>query len=328
MDKKTKEKALLNLIYADENYASIAPGERPDFRVRHKYDGGEFGVEVTEFYHTESHARLDNIPDYFGEILNHGRYRHKDDLVPLAVKEIEIIRHGRDGPAEKVPGILTKLPTLEEHVSKIAEVIGGKNRRLGGYLDGLDHVNLIVVDRERRMVGAPFDAFYGHFFLPRMERVLLDSGFREVYLVAELGPFGSSRQVYLPLKMLLFVAEAFYFNAVVVAEHAEGCRKQHIDRGWALFAEYMKWRGAKGVQWRTDPEGDEVVYGNCGLLVSKEGGLIVHDYADCRLPTDLLPAGDAELACSFGERFGEAFDRHRSTHTFTIELHRDVKKSG
>src|SRR6266516_3436436 len=112
--KKNKERTIFDFVYTGRLIDSVTPTEEPDFKVK-KADG-EFGVEITEFYFSHSQARLKNIPAYFNEILDKKKYRHKDDVVPLEVKEFTVMPGDNRGPSFKVEGIIQERPKIDEYV--------------------------------------------------------------------------------------------------------------------------------------------------------------------------------------------------------------------
>ncbi|MBN1459592.1 MAG: hypothetical protein JXA57_08640 [Armatimonadetes bacterium] len=320
--KKAREKTLLNLIYADEDYAAVVPAEEPDFRIRHKQGDGEFGVEVTEFYHDQSRARISNIPGYIGEILSMGEYRHKDDVAALKLGRFAIVPADDSRPRQELDGVIQAVPTVDQWVDKVADLVSRKNERFADYTAGLDHVNLIVMDRENRLARLPAEDFHTFFFTDMLVKALLDAEFREVHLVTTLGPSESAKRVYIPLKMVFLVAEAYLLNQIMVSEYPT---EAHRFNGAALFAEYLRWRGARGVRYAQAPRPYEVVYGNCGLSVSEKSEVRIYDARDGRWPSDLLSPGDSELAGFFNSQFREHHSRLMDTHTFSSQLYFDVR---
>ena len=132
--KKDKERTIFDFVYADRVYDSVTPTEEPDFTVTNA--DGAFGVEITEFYFSQSEARIQNIPGYFQEILERQNYRHKDDVVPLSVAEMTIQTGDNRRPSFNVRGIVQRLPSIAEYVQKIAELIEHKNKRFQTYISG------------------------------------------------------------------------------------------------------------------------------------------------------------------------------------------------
>ncbi len=160
--KKNKERTIFDLVYSGRPFDSVTPTEEPDFKVKNAY--GEFGVEITEFYFSQSEARMKNIPGYFTEILEGKKYRHKDDIVPLDVAEITVQPGDNRRPGFNVKGIVRQLPRIDEYVKKISELIEHKNKRFKNYITGLNHVNLIIFDTGHRLLGTPKDTFHYLFF--------------------------------------------------------------------------------------------------------------------------------------------------------------------
>ena len=78
MSKKEIERKILELVYEVKQYEQITDSECPDFRIKNKGYNSSFGVEITEFYFSESNARLRKIPNYFSEIFDGNQYRHKE----------------------------------------------------------------------------------------------------------------------------------------------------------------------------------------------------------------------------------------------------------
>jgi hypothetical protein len=213
--KKNKERTIFDFVYADRDsfIDSVTPTEEPDFTVKNA--DGKFGVEITEFYFTPSQARLINIPEYGREILEKRKYRHKDDVIPLEVKEFTVLPHDNRRPSFNVEGLLQKVPNMHEYVTKISELIEHKNKLFRNYILGLTHINLIIRDYEHRLVDVPKDKFHPVFFQAQLEKVLMNADFREIYLVTQLGESASSKKVYISLKMLFLVAEIFLFKEIL-----------------------------------------------------------------------------------------------------------------
>lgn len=313
--KKSKEQAIFNLVYAGRPIHSVTPSEEPDFRVTNA--DGEFGVEITEFYFTQSQARLRNIPSYGLEILDQKTYRHKDDIVPLEVKEFTVVPN--DGrPSFTVEGLIQDIPSMQEYVVKISELIETKNKLFGKYSVGLSHVNLIIRDYEHRMIGVPRDAFHYLLFQPPLEQALLNAGFREIYLITELGEYKSFKLVYIPLKMVFLVAEIYLLIDILVKAYPEKLVPPQ------LFAEYLTWRGAKNVSVKDDTDSFEVVYGNAGIVLAKGDSTKIKDYSDLAVPGDFTPVSAAETSSFFDNRFLSIFEKQKRESMFTSSLCFDV----
>jgi len=317
--KKNKERTIFDFVYAGRLVDSVTPTEEPDFKVKNA--DGEFGVEITEFYFTQSQARLINIPSYGTEILDKKKYRHKDDITPLEVKEFTVVPHDNRRPSFKVEGLMQEMPDMNEYAIRISELIERKNKLFRNYIAGLTHVNLIIRDYEHRLVGVPKDKFHHVFFQPQLEKVLMNADFREIFLVTQLGEFGSSKEVYIPLKMLFLVAEVFLFNDILDKEYPD------IQMTSLLCAEYLTWRGAKNVYFKDGSDGIEVSYGNSGILISKDNGVSIRDYSDFALPVDCSSITASGISNFFDDVFSSLFEIHKRGSIFTMELCFDVRTS-
>ena len=62
MQKKDRERAILELVYDVARFDSVRDSESPDFELRYHNEEKYFGVEITEFYLCDSDARIKNIP--------------------------------------------------------------------------------------------------------------------------------------------------------------------------------------------------------------------------------------------------------------------------
>lgn len=324
-EKKKREKAILDLVYSDKSFESVTPKEEPDFEIKHKFNGPKFGVEVTEFYFSESLARINNIPGYVSEIISTGKYKHKDDIASLGVKEFTLIPGDNRKPQQKISGIFQAQPNINEYVAKVAESIENKNQRYSSYIDRLDHVNLIIFDYENILTGAPSDKFHYQFFKPKLEKALLDSRFREIFFITNLGLFPSPRDVYIPLKMLFLVAEAYRFNFIVVKNYPKESKK-YSNKEHVLFAEFLKWRGAKVIQYRYNYEGYEIAYGNSGISITKDNKISILDYNDYNLPKGFTLTNDSELSRFLDKKFLGFFNELKNNHIFSTELYFEVRK--
>jgi hypothetical protein len=325
-DKKKKERAILDLVYSANSFKSIAENEEPDFKIQHNFKGLEFGVEVIEFYFSQSRARINNIPGYVSGIISKNGYKHKDDINALSVKEFTLIPGDGRKTQQKIKGIFQEQPKVDEYIEKITELIESKNKRFSSYIDGLSHINLIIYDCGHRLAGAPSDKFHYFFFKPKLENALLDSKFREVFFVTEVGPFPETKKVYIPLKMLFLVAEMYRFNHIVVTNYSKET-KQITKKEPQFVAEYLKWRGAKDVMYKKETNGYEVAYGNSSIFIDKDNKISMRDHNDYELADDYAVSNDAKMQNFFDDKFKKCFDEDCRTQIFTTELHFPIKKA-
>ena len=317
--KKNKERTIFDLVYAGRVIDSVTPAEEPDFKVKNA--DGEFGVEITEFYFSQSEARMKNIPGYFTEILAEKKYRHKDDIVPLEVKEFTVLPSDNRSPSFKVEGFMRQVPRIDEVVKKISELIEHKNKRFKNYITGLHHVNLIIFDHEHRFLGTLKDKFHPLFFQSELEQALMNADFREVFFITELGEFDAPKNVYIPLKMLFLVAEIFLLNFILDKEYPD------TPMTPLLCAEYLVWRGAKDIYVKDAADGSEVVYGNSGILISNDESVKIKDYTDFALPEDFTPMTTSRGSSFFDGTFLSSFEKYKRECVFSMELCFDVSGS-
>jgi len=318
MSDKKSERAILDMVYGDGEFQEIIDSEGPDFRLRRSGQASSFGVEVTEFYYSESNARVRHIPGYVTELLAGGRYRHKDDIKTLPVREVTLVRDGE--PERKIEGILQSLPGVSEYICAVAEVIRGKNERLRGYVNNLTHVNLIVFDTQSWLFQLAAEDFSRCFLTLDIRAALRDSGFREVYFVTRLE---MDRWVYIPTKLVLLLSELYLFDHILLTYYPALCTGAAAEL--SLFGQYLKRRGMDQVRIRGIESECEVLWSGYGVLITDDKRCTVHNYADYQTPADACPI-EIEQRTPFTD---VAFDKRVSTslqnHTFTCGLAYDVR---
>src|SRR3712207_5507820 len=102
--KKEAERKIFDLVYGNRESLEVTASERPDFIVQDKK--GRFGVEVTEFFDTESKARLQRIEGYAGDLLEGKPHRHKADRQVLKVTKVDYERRDGSGRITGIPAIM------------------------------------------------------------------------------------------------------------------------------------------------------------------------------------------------------------------------------
>ena len=71
------------MVYDVDRFDTVRESESPDFTLQHRNEQECFGVEATEFYLTDSDARIRNIPGYMSSLFAGGQARHRDDVDAL-----------------------------------------------------------------------------------------------------------------------------------------------------------------------------------------------------------------------------------------------------
>jgi hypothetical protein len=129
MSKKERERATLELVY-DGSAFSITDSDKPDFDLRRHRQDYMFGVEVTDFYISESNARIANIRGYATGLLAGGEHLHRDDIEALKVVDCAIT--APDGTVkERTKGIFQRRPSLKAYLAGLLDLINEKNRLAG-----------------------------------------------------------------------------------------------------------------------------------------------------------------------------------------------------
>ena len=108
----------------------------------------DFGVEVTEFFLTESDARLERIGSYACDLIAGGDYRHKDDPKEIKVQEV-IYRSASTGQEIPLKAIGRPIPLHREGVSSLLTKIADKNGKFPRYRQRVECVDLVVNDVNR-----------------------------------------------------------------------------------------------------------------------------------------------------------------------------------
>ncbi len=182
-NKKVRERKIFDMVYEDQSFESVTNSERPDFLVRHFHHETHFGVEVTEFYQSETNARLDHISGYIGDLLNGNDVRHKDDRVNLDVVTVDILTKDNEIKSKDVPAVMQQAPNLAECSRMVANIITEKERRIESQISHLSHVNLIVYDTTSLLSHLKKEDFFTIYFLDELRNTLSKSSFREVYFI-------------------------------------------------------------------------------------------------------------------------------------------------
>ena len=278
MTQKEIERTILRMVYQERRFRAILSTECPDFTLQYPNERTSFGVEITEFYYSGSNARIRNVPGYLTEIFAGGRHIHKDDVDTLKVQQVELTK--ADGSFKgPISAILQDPPSVSTYVRMIADTIERKDKKREGYETSLSHVNLVILDHEKRLLTLPPDHFFEYFFTPNLRKVLVKTRFREIFFITR---FKEKGEVYVPLKLLLLYSAFFLFYAAL--EEFEP--NKEYDSVWATiepFVLYMQRQDVElGVIHRSDDE-VELVWGNHSLFFT-ESGVSIRDYADYATP--------------------------------------------
>ena len=121
---KSKERVLVETVYG-RSTLEIQETEEPDFLCSLQ-GNTPFGVEVTEFFMTESDARLCKIHGYASELIKGGNLRHKDDK-KIRVEDVVYILGDDPGDERTIRAIVHDIPPHYESMQYVLYVIEAKN---------------------------------------------------------------------------------------------------------------------------------------------------------------------------------------------------------
>jgi hypothetical protein len=308
--KKQQERRIFDLVYADRSFDEVKASENPDFLVRYFPNTSYFGVEVTEYYLTETNARIDNIAGYTGELLNDNDFKHKDDRKVLNVTEIDLIDEDGIVQAKNVSSIMQEMPLPSIFKAGL----------LKASQQNLLHTNLIIKDRTGLLQLINKNNFYSIFFIPELIKAISTAPFREIFLVTIL----QNEHVYIPLKMLHLLAEAYLFNGVIIQDGYENKIPQEIDYV-ELFAAYLNSNVTYRVLIHRDADDTEVIFGDSGLLISPDNSVTVRLHLDYAINPNAVPP-NIKWQTILGENFDEAMRDYRKSNVFSTEAVFPVKR--
>ncbi|MEG6585324.1 hypothetical protein [Dendrosporobacter sp. 1207_IL3150] len=286
LDKKLKEISIVNLIYSDVEY-QITPSEEPDFIIINKKAKYSFGVEVTEYYHNESNARIRNIPNY-------GSKNAKDVTIQSP-------------------------PDVDVYVRGITERIMAKNEKLNHY--DLLPINLIIMDTENFFSNTIYrDEVYNNLFNDDLKRQIIRSGFREIYLITEVD---WGKQVYIPLKLIYFVAELNLLMQFIDERHPE-LHKISEKEFLAIGAQYFILQGVQELQYAEIDDKFQIAYSNYAVSLLPDKIFQIKDYYEAHLPEEFVPVDFVSDVSMIDDNFINSIRLYSKTHTLNFKIGYEV----
>lgn len=309
--KKQRERNIFNLIYGNALFTDVMDKECPDFLVRLSENSPCFGVEVTEFYHSETSARLDRISDYSLQLLDGGNVKHKDDRNALHV--VDIVKEDNSIHAKDVPAIIQRVPPLSECSRLVAQRILSKTQLIKNTTAEISHANLIIHDKTGLLRVIKIADFYRIYFSPELISALSITSFREVFLITDI----EDQQVYARLKMLLLLASAYLFNDVIVSNGIAERMGADVDEV-ELFASYFASTVEGQVLVHHDKDGSEVIFGDSGLLIAQDGSITVRLHSDRPIYPSATPPV-LPWKSLLGTDFHEIMTEYRKSSKFSSE---------
>lgn len=320
-DNRTKymEELILKSVYDKGQIAEIIATEQPDFMIRNNNENSFWGVEVTEFYFSESNARLRNIDNYYSEIFDGQRYRHKDDIETLRLQEMTYIPTNKK-EKKQIKGIIQELPKPNEYVNMVADVIEKKNIRFNSYNKNLTHINLIILDTESRLFGLKAKDLSGYFVSSAFRETIYTSSFREIFLVTKIE---DNRGVFVPLVLLILLGELYAFNALIISDYHS--LFPTISDELKLFAQYLKTKSGNNAQIRDEDKDHEVLYRGYGFQILEGNKPNIRDYRDGKIPNDAHSVNQNFEETILDKSFNQKINGFWQNNRFCCELAFDLK---
>jgi hypothetical protein len=306
--KKEREREIVDLVYAFRQPFKIDDGEQPDFIARLAPMDKPFGIEVTEFFHSESEARLDRVPGYVGDLLKGGVFRHKTDRQELIVDKIKIM----SGGAVKfsgVPAIVQEAPPIAECAAMVAKIIRNKSEKLNGASRKLRHINLIIRDCTGLLGHRKPSDFYSLYCTDALTTAVFGSPFREVYFVTRLS-VGDS---FIPLKMVVTLAQLYFFRAAL-RDPALDALTPDCDF-IEYFGSYLDSIAGGGVLVRGDAPECEAIYGDTGFLLDPRLKLQLRMYSD--VPVEQYGPVNPSVGFTLHPTISQQVRAFQREHTFS-----------
>lgn len=312
LNKREIEMQILKSVYKMDNFKEVIQVEEPDFILK-THSHLKFGVEITEYYYSESNARLRKIPNYFNDLLYHQKYRHKYDKKQLIVDDVSI--YTKKGDFKTISkAIVQHLPTRNEYLESLSEAIKTKNKKFEHYNQELNHINLIVAERSTIFVKLEKDNIYQHYFNSEFKNTIIKSPFREIYLLTRLK---NESRVYIPLKLILFLSEVYLFGKIMELYSPNYDKPEEVFM--RELAEYLLKQGFNDIYLRRVQEKIEIVYAAYGIVFAEESTQI-YDYNNFHLPNHMENICEIKSSIFQEEAFVQAETEICTTYTFTTEI--------
>lgn len=290
--KRAQESAILEMAYDLSGFVRIEPGERPDFALARANNETPFGVEITQLFPNESHARLNLVHGYHHRLWSGGTHLHKSDVKALQSMTVDIRDKYGNVKQTGVPVILTETPGLDAFRAKLCDAISEKTAK-GYSVEKLTHLNLIILD----WFNLPFDPtgfLTDRFFDDEVRASLRDSPFREVFLLIastieaeESGTDEAGHPYHVIQLQQLLAMERVYVTGHVIDEEHRG-RMSDVTHLNELVIDHVS--RVQGYGKPVEREGRLMLRYGCSTLEIGDQGMQVLDHQD--FPVDDFPAAE------------------------------------
>jgi len=309
MNKKTERK-ILSFIYPNYSSSQVVESEQPDFIL--KENNLKFGVEVTEFRCSDIGFRLENIPNYIDDLLDHEKFRHKEDIEQLTVDYIQYINTEGD-VVHRTKAVGRNGASIEEYRTRLCQRIKSKSESLKGYDTRLSHVNLIIHDKEGLFSSKEKNDLFELIFSSKVCSQILLSNYQEIYLITDIK---SKKRVYIPLKMTLILSKIFSFDSI--AANVLKLKGVSIDKYHDYMLEYLSFEGFRNLREVRHEMNIEIIYGGSGILIKNGKEITVLDYND--FSTNPSAKAVVPKKCFITPEIRNSIDEHNKEIFFKIGL--------
>jgi hypothetical protein len=288
---KLEERQVVEMVFGSKPNISIEGSECPDFICR--VPGNiEFGIEVTDFFLSESDARLMRIPGYRLELLKSKSYRHKDDKQGVRLEKI-IYRSKNTGEEREVDAIIRESHTIDDVLSRVRASIESKTGKAIGY--STDITDLIIRDVESIARFENIQDLIRAIYRTKMCDAVLKQGFREIYLVTT----NNTDWVCVPLKANLFVGEVLKLQRLFREYYGSKIESFTPGKYLVELARHLVSRFGTIEYEVPEEENPRLIYGSVGVGYCENQGLEIFDVSfdgtTGRKVVEFDDRGDVEL---------------------------------
>ena len=202
MDKKLKERIIVEHIYGDLPLLELIDSESPDFLVKFS-DHFIFGVEITELHASKKHTRLKNQTGYYDGLLDGSKDVHQGDKSIAEVLEADVtLPNGNTQQNSRV--LVLKGLSFIQATAKLEETIRKKIAKTDAYKKQCLLVDLIVYDEHSLFQLNTIEDMQHYLYGYIDNDMLHQSSLREIFFITDLLSIG---KIALPLRLNHFLGD-------------------------------------------------------------------------------------------------------------------------
>lgn len=183
-NKKFNELRILRKVYPQDKYIIVKENEKPDFILSDK-SNNIFGVEVTEYFDSQTSGRFKKIPNYLKKLIN-SKFIHKEDIGVLQVGVISIVDNKGNEISIPDKGVYRQLPQLIERLNVLKNLVAEKNIKCFNQYEKSIPIDLLIYDSGDLIAGLEIHKKQMLDYLYKQGKVnTLVSPFRKIILLIE-----------------------------------------------------------------------------------------------------------------------------------------------